>query len=226
MRPDAPQVLATVAMDLHEERSPNRTLAALTRHAWHLVGTGDAGLLTRRPDGSMRSAACTHRLVSRAHDLQIRLADGPSLSCMHDGTAIVVDDLATEQRWPAWAARATELNWRSMMAVALGTPDERVGVADFYAEAPGAFGPDELELGSAFARHASVALMSSAAEDRLRAQVDVSNMVGQAEGILMERYGVDAEHAFAMLRRRSNEQHSELRETAAAIIQTRRATDI
>src|SRR5690606_25860385 len=128
MRPDAPQVLATVAMDLHEERSPNRTLAALTRHAWHLVGTGDAGLLTRRPDGSMRSAACTHRLVSRAHDLQIRLADGPSLSCMHDGTAIVVHDLTTEQRWPEWAARAADLDRRSMMAVALGTPDERVGV--------------------------------------------------------------------------------------------------
>ena len=226
MRPDASQVLATVAMSLREERGAGHTMAALARHAWHLVGVGDTGLLTRRPNGSVRTAACTHRLVRRAHELQITLADGPSLSCASDGTAIIVDDLATEQRWPEWSARTTELSWRSMMAVPLGTPGHRLGVADFYSVLPGAFGPDDLELGTAFAGHASLALLSSAAEDRLRKQIDVSNMIGQAEGILMERHGLDAAQAFALLRRRAEECHSDLGETAVAIIRTRRPAEL
>jgi hypothetical protein len=54
--------------------------------------------------------------------------------------------------------------------------------------------------------------------DGLRLALNTRLQIGQAEGLLMARYGVDADAAFRMLVRLSQDTHLKLREVAARIV--------
>ena len=48
--------------------------------------------------------------------------------------------------------------------------------------------------------------------------LDTRNIIGQAQGLLMSQYRVDADAAFAMLTRLSQETNTKLREVAAQLV--------
>jgi AmiR/NasT family two-component response regulator len=50
--------------------------------------------------------------------------------------------------------------------------------------------------------------------------VDARKLVGQAMGILMERYDVDADRAFEVLKRYSQDTNTKLRDVAQQLIDT------
>jgi AmiR/NasT family two-component response regulator len=52
--------------------------------------------------------------------------------------------------------------------------------------------------------------------------VDARKLVGQAMGILMERYDLDADRAFKVLQRYSQSTNTKLRDVAQQLIDTRR----
>jgi hypothetical protein len=56
----------------------------------------------------------------------------------------------------------------------------------------------------------------------LAAAVDARKLIGQAQGILMERFALDADQAFAVLRRCSQHLNIKLRDIAQQLINTRK----
>jgi AmiR/NasT family two-component response regulator len=52
--------------------------------------------------------------------------------------------------------------------------------------------------------------------------VDARKLVGQAMGILMERFDLDGDQAFAVLRRYSQDTNTKLRDVAQQLIDTRK----
>ena len=58
-------------------------------------------------------------------------------------------------------------------------------------------------------------------EQTLWEAIDSRHQIGQAQGILMERYNLSADQAFAVLRRYSQEQNRKLREVANEVVSTR-----
>ena len=73
-----------------------------------------------------------------------------------------------------------------------------------------------------FGQHASVALATARREAGLRQAIDARHLIGQAQGILMERFDLTADQSFAVLRRYSQENNVKLRSVAAEIIETRK----
>ena len=71
------------------------------------------------------------------------------------------------------------------------------------------------------ARHAAVAMDTARDTEHLWKAIDARNLVGQAQGMLMERFGVDAEQAFAVLRRYSQDNNVKLHVVAQRLIDTR-----
>lgn len=66
------------------------------------------------------------------------------------------------------------------------------------------------------------ALAAAASEiDHLRAALERRAVIGQAQGVLMERLGIDACQAFDYLKRTSNELNLKLYAVAAGIVHTR-----
>ena len=64
--------------------------------------------------------------------------------------------------------------------------------------------------------------MSGAQEqESLRGAIDTRDLIGQAKGILMERYHIDAVRAFEMLRELSQSENVKLVDIAKQVIDTR-----
>jgi len=65
---------------------------------------------------------------------------------------------------------------------------------------------------------AGVAVERSLREDNLRAALQTRKLIGQAVGLVMERFGLDAELAFRYLVRLSSNSNVKLREVAGELV--------
>ena len=102
------------------------------------------------------------------------------------------------------------------------TTTTTVGVLSLFSTKPHAFSDDDEAIAYLLAQHASVAVADARKDETMAQAVDARRLVGQAVGILMERYQIDEGRAFAMLRRYSQDTNSKLREVAQQLIDTRR----
>src|SRR5690606_29442357 len=132
-----------------------------------------------------------------------------------------VPDAKIEPRWPRWSAAVTDLGFRSVLSVPLATRTRRFGSLNAYAHRPNAFGEDDVAVMSLLARHASVSLAATQNIEGLRKAVDARELIGVAMGLLMERYGLDADRAFDVLRRISQAENVKLRDIAREVVERR-----
>jgi AmiR/NasT family two-component response regulator len=71
------------------------------------------------------------------------------------------------------------------------------------------------------AAHAAAAILASRQGDQLQSALSTRDRIGQAKGIIMERFGIDDVRAFAMLRQLSQDGNTKLSEIAQRVIDTR-----
>ncbi|QTE28598.1 ANTAR domain-containing protein [Pengzhenrongella sicca] len=69
-----------------------------------------------------------------------------------------------------------------------------------------------------FAAHAAVAYAAARKQASLSRSVETRQVIGQAQGILIERHRVTPEHAFAMLIRVSQHRNEKLRDVAQRLV--------
>jgi len=172
--------------------------------------------------GRLETVAVTDPVAEKIDQLQLECGEGPALTVVAERDTVLVPDLDGEQRFPVWAPRALELGPRSMLAIRLHTNDNTLGVLELFHTEPYAFEPDDVAVAHILARHASVAVATARQEESLWQAVDARKLVGQAQGILMERFGIDGDKAFAVLRRYSQDNNIKLRDVAHQLIDTRR----
>lgn len=70
------------------------------------------------------------------------------------------------------------------------------------------------------AAHAAAAIVASQEQSHLQAALLTRDRIGQAKGIIMERFGVDDVRAFDMLRQLSQEGNAKLIDIAQRVIDT------
>ena len=92
-----------------------------------------------------------------------------------------------------------------------------VGALNLYGRTPRAFDDYDDMIGLLFASHALVGAQYEHHADRALQDRDV---IGQAKGILMERYRIDAHHAFAILVRASQDANRKLTDVAHVVAET------
>ena len=108
-----------------------------------------------------------------------------------------------------------------MLSVLLFTDRDTWGALNMYADQPDAWSDDDVDVAHALAGHLVVAV-ADASEIAHRGRAMLSRtVIGQAEGIVMERFGLDANQAFAYLRRISQTQHRKLVDLATDFVATR-----
>jgi GAF domain-containing protein len=179
-----------------------------------------AGLMLRRPRGKVETPASTSSLVRQADTLQYELDEGPCLSAIEDPSTYVVNDTATDARWPRWCPKVAALGFRSVSCVRLATETNVLGALNLYALEPAAFTADDLDVAKIFADHAAGALQSAQVVTGLRTAMDSRQLIGVAQGMLMQRYGLDLEQAFQVLLRYSQDTNIKLRDVAERMVET------
>ena len=142
------------------------------------------------PTAIVETAASSDELVEQADALQYALNEGPCLRAAEHGGLYVIADTATDPRWPLWGPAVARLGLHSVLSVNLFTDHRVLGALNLYYQPRDEFSEDDVEVARVVAAHASVALARVRAEQDLWKAVDSRHLIGQAQGVLMERFAL------------------------------------
>jgi hypothetical protein len=161
-------------------------------------------------------------VVRRGDALQYQLDEGPCLDSVRCQETVISQNLHQEKRWPRWAPRVMEdLGIQGMMSLCLDAKAHSYGALNLYADGVNAFQPEDQAIAQAFTVPISVALAARREIGHRSIAMAHRTVIGQAEGILMERLGMDPDQAFAYLRRLSQTEHRKLIDICDEIVKTR-----
>lgn len=197
------------------------TLAGVTAAAVDLIGGVDYADVLLIEDDHFDSIASTAPIVEELDAVQERLGQGPCLQAAVADSVIRCADLRDESRWPEFATAATKLGVRSMLSFQLYTSKGGAGALNLLGNAPRAFSAEGEALGAILATHAAVALAAINREHQYESALASRDNIGQAKGILMERFSIDAVQAFDMLKRLSQSTNTPIRTLAKRTITTK-----
>ena len=213
-------MFAQLAIDLHDAPGVDETLEAVVQFALHAENCTHAGIALATRNGRAEIGAVTDPVIEILYRFQIEAGQGPMLAAI-SGQTIAVSDVATEDRWPRWQTAAAAAGIGSALHVPMTAGDRTTGVLSLYNTQPKAFTVDDEAIAHILARHASVAVATARHEVSMVQALDARKLVGQAMGILMERFDLDGDQAFAVLRRYSQDTNTKLRDVAHQLVQTR-----
>jgi hypothetical protein len=226
MRPDLnePIVIALrqAAQDLARRRSIRdleQTLGQIVASAAQTVPGVDEASISMTQCGRIETRHPTSENILKLDETQSELNEGPCISAIiepPESGIVVAEDFAgaDAQRWPNFAPRAVEAGYRALMSTQLSTDGGIRAALNLYSAAPDAFDANARTMAGLFGVQAALLLYGADQAGQLQRAVDSRDVIGQAKGILMERFKVDDEAAFQMLVQSS--QHTNMKLTAVA----------
>jgi len=214
--------LADAARRMNAPSSVEDTLNALVNAARASVpGFDHVGVSTIDRKGHIETRAATDDKVLALDTLQYALREGPCYETLRESQGIVVaPHLRHDQRWPHYVPRAVEeQGLRSQVAVRLFLDKEGVlGGLNLYSTSDEEIDPEVESMAEVFAAHAAVALGRARQVGDLQEALVSSRTIGTAIGIVMERYQLDRDRAFAFLARASSQGNIKLRDVAQEVV--------
>jgi transcriptional regulator with GAF, ATPase, and Fis domain len=216
--------IARQLSELARELQADLTTEALLRHIMmaaltEVPGTQHAGitLVTGR---EFATPAASDELAERIDQIQYETDEGPCLDAARHHETVRCDDLRTEARWPRFARQAADLGVLSMLSFQLFAGEDSFGALNLYAGNTAAFGQDSESSGILLASHAALAMAAARTQAGLLTALDSREMIGQAKGILMERYKITGVEAFGLLVASSQAMNRKLRAIAEHLVAT------
>ena len=210
-----------LARALQQQDDLPGTLEEIVQAAVELIpGCEEASISAVQDRRRVRSESPTGELARTVDALQDRLGQGPCLDAVYDQETVRVEDMATEQRWPDFASLAAEAGAASMLSFQLYVEGDNLGALNLYGRQPRAFDEESDHVGLLFASHAAIAYAGAQKQAGLSRSVATRQLIGQAQGILMERHKVSADQAFALLVRASQRSNTKLRDIADRLVES------
>jgi len=211
--------MGDLARFLEEEDDPEQTLEKVVRAAVDLIPGADEGsisVVTHRRD--VESRAPSSDLPRQVDALQSETGQGPCMDAVFQHATVRVPDMSTEDRWPEFASRACAAGAASMLSFQLYVDGDNLGALNLYSHVANAFDDESEHVGLLFAAHAAIAYAGVTKQEQLTHAVETRDRIGQAKGVLMERYTITADQAFALLSRYSQHSNRKLVEVAGEVV--------
>jgi len=201
-------------------RDLDTTLQRITAAAVEIIpGTDSADVLVITGRGKFESHAATSQLPPRIDALQARVGEGPCVDAAVNTVFTRSDDLAAESRWPLFTAPAVEAGVRSIVSFRLYTHDVQAGALNLFSSEPNVFDEASIHIGEVLAAHAAIAFVSARRQVQLHSAIASRDLIGQAKGMLMERFAVGSDRAFAMMVALSQESNVPVATIATRIVE-------
>lgn len=216
---DFAQSIAEAARTLNKPRSLADTLQTIVEVACNSVpGFEHVGIATLEKNGQVQTRASTGDLVLELDAAQCAWAEGPCAAVLQGEEPVCVSSMRTEQRWPRYAPLARAAGVRSQLAVKLYLDHGTLGGINFYSTVRDEVGEDAQALARLFGTHAAIALGHAQERETFTEGLETRRAIGQAIGILMERYSMNEDRAFAFLVRASSHANIKLRAVAQELV--------
>jgi GAF domain-containing protein len=224
---DGVQLFVRIARELAEQPDHAHAVQRLAELAVQLVGCDVAAVWGIASSGSTVLRAATDAVFGAALDSVLTNVDeGIAHDALAGRSIVVMEDLATERRWPSYRAAIGELDLpiRSAVVYSLDVGEIDLGALALYSAKPRFFSDEILlDIGGLLAEHAAIALEATYALDKasnLEAALESNRRIGMAIGILMAEHRVTEQQAFELLRTASQRNHVKLRDLADQVILT------
>jgi len=221
--PDVAHAIAEAARSMSQPQTLEATLQTIAEVARQSVpGFDQVGISTVDRRGKVRTRAVAGHLVERLDDLQYLRGEGPCVDTLKNADLVSAPHLRHDQRWPRYVPEAVALGVRAQLAVRLYLDREGIlGGINLYSTISDEITDEALSQADLFATHAAIALGKARERQNLNEALLSRGVIGQAVGIVMERYQMNEDRAFAFLLRASSHSNVKLRDVAHAIVNER-----
>ena len=217
---------------LLEEAPLERLLERLLELTSRAISASAAVSVTVIDDtGNYLTAASTSPAADRIDVLQYELREGPCVDALQTGRVHHLRDLDDPARWPEFRARARAHGFRTVLSVPLIAAEAPLGALNVFAEGPNGLQDADLYLAERIAAPAAATLGNARAYrqamrlgEQLQEALESRAVIEQAKGVLMALQRVDADEAFALLRRISQRTNRKLRDVAHDLIERTAST--
>lgn len=209
----------------HTELEP--ILNTVSEQAVRLIAEVDFADILLIDGDEHRSLAPTSPLTVELDAVQVKLGQGPCLEAITSEPLVHSADFSREPRWPEFSSAAVEHGIRSMMSFHLYTYPDKTrgaitgrGALNLFSRNVGPFSLADQAVGAMLATHAAAALIAANRQVQFESALHSRDVLGQAKGILMERFKIDAVRAFSLMTKLSQDTNTPVRIIAERIVDT------
>lgn len=197
----------------------DETLARITAAAVEVLPeVRYASITIKHADGRLDTVAPTHDFLCEVDAAQYELQEGPCYEAAVEAAHVTAPHLAEDDRWPRYAWEAVSAGIQAQAGIRLFDAKASNGALNLYADQPGAF-QDLDALTELFSHQAAMALDYARHISQLEEAVRSRQLIGQAVGVVMERYDLDDARSFGFLVRLSSTQNVKLRLVAERLVE-------
>ncbi|MEU4292621.1 GAF and ANTAR domain-containing protein [Kribbella sp. NPDC026596] len=204
--------LAQLTVDLHDA-GVEQVAAAVVEFAAQTLAWPFASLVLTRRAGRVELAALSDPAIGPL--CRGLLTEGSPLLVVARGNDPVVVDYSNDQVQPPVGVAA-------VAHLPLRVKSSPVGALSLYESDSDRVGNERLTIAALLAQHASAAIAQARHRESILNAVEARKLIGQAVGILMQRFDIGADLAFHVLSRHSQHSNIKLREIAEYVLRHRR----
>ncbi|UQX88395.1 GAF and ANTAR domain-containing protein [Jatrophihabitans telluris] len=224
---DSAQLFARIAHELAAQPDVQSTTDRIVALAKEVLACDSTAIWSLTTAGMTRMHSATDpALAASFNGVVNETREGVSWECLNTHTTVRVDDIRTDQRWPAYRAfvlSQPEPRLLSAVGYSLDVEDRNLGALVISSTRANHFDDERTDMGAVFAAHAAISMEAAGAADRvgnLERALESNRRIGIALGILMARYRVTESQAFDMVRSASQHAHEKLRMIAEHVVLT------
>ncbi|WP_233712470.1 GAF and ANTAR domain-containing protein [Kribbella turkmenica] len=211
--------LENLVVELHEAPDLQQTMDRFLAFAVDFLAC-DHATIALRHRARITVAAATDDASHAALAAQLDCGEGPCLTAISTGLSVLVPDTARETRWPLWAGHVAHRG-RSIFSIPLTATGFTFGAVTLIGDQPHGFDAQDAKA-PRVATYGAVAIAAAKEHDSLLEAVYAGQCIGQAVGILRERFTIDDSRAFDILKRYSQHSNTKLRDVAQHLLETGR----
>ncbi|PYE18113.1 GAF domain-containing protein [Williamsia limnetica] len=213
------QMAAVARLLRSESKDTDTVLRAISKSAVENVPGGEYASVTLvTANAKVETPVMVGDLAGKCDELQQEFGEGPCIRSALTSETIQIDDMGSETRWPRFASGAEGLGIKSMICFCLYIEDDTFGALNLHSSTANAFDDESISIGSLFAAHAAIAFAAVREKDQIRAALTNRDIIGQAKGMIMERYKLAPDDAFRLLARLSQDSNVKLADIALQVV--------
>jgi transcriptional regulator with GAF, ATPase, and Fis domain len=209
---------------LVSERLPHNSAIALEELIHnvvdHIPAADYAGVTIVARRDQVETPAATHAHPRTLDRLQQKHGQGPCMDAATEHEIVYLRDLEADRRWPQFQRDALiQTPIRSVLSFQLFTTRHTCGALNIYSDTAHAFEQVSRDLGRVFAAHAAIVWTSVQQGEQFQSALASRDIIGQAKGMIMERYTLDAGQAFELLRKLSQNENIRIADIARKLVE-------
>jgi len=204
------------------------TLDVIAALAVQTISGCDVASVSLVKGGTISTLGSSDEVAQELDAFQYEVGQGPCLDAIgKDAMWFQIDSMSDDSVWPAFSKRAVGKGYESLLAFTLKVDDDTLGALNLYARLPRSFTEQDREAGAIYTAHAAIALANAQTHEKdarlrheLQGALSVQQLIGKAQGILMEKEFRTADEALEILRRRAEDLKGRISASAREVIES------